>query len=242
MTMNAPPPNPAHGPPLYQYPVQPKLPDPWYKRTWVLIGVIAAVVLVGIMIWGASSSKKSDIQLLETVDVNGMVISEACEVLRAEGWRVDKVHGDRNLSETSDCSDETRRVTGAYFRNLDEKIYDPGTVVLEFANDPKPEDPADEEVEVEAEPELEEDEVKEESDTAPKTASSVGYQAIYDEYAARLRSECPSLSITECAELANTGVLEMAEYMWTAKGEDGQYETYELWAGMLYDIYLEEAR
>ncbi len=33
-----------------------------------------------------------------------------------------------------------------------------GTVVLESANDPKPEDPTDEEIEVEAEPEPEEDE------------------------------------------------------------------------------------
>jgi len=69
-----------------------------------------------------------------------------------------------------------------------------------------------------------------------------GYQEIYDEYAARLKAECPTLAMTECAELSNEGVAEMAKYMYSAKGTDGQYQTYEEWSGKLMDIYMQEAR
>ena len=77
---------------------------------------------------------------------------------------------------------------------------------------------------------------------AQTVSSGAGYQAIYDEYAARLRNECPTLSLNECAELNNEGVSKMADYMWSAKGTDGQYATYEEWAGKLMDVYLESAR
>gem|GEM_PF-6001926 len=79
----------------------------------------------------------------------------------------------------------------------------------------------------------------EQSQTAP---SSGGYQAIYDEYAARLINECPTLSLAECAELNNEGVTKMAEYMWSASGVDGQYATYEQWSGKLMDVYMQSAR
>lgn len=68
------------------------------------------------------------------------------------------------------------------------------------------------------------------------------YESIYNEYSNRLRSECPNLSITECATIANEGVEKMASYMWSAKGTEGQYATYESWASKLYDVYLESAR
>lgn len=68
------------------------------------------------------------------------------------------------------------------------------------------------------------------------------YETIYNDYSNRLRSECPSLSITECAEIANEGVSKMAEYMYSASGTEGQYATYESWATKLYDVYLESAR
>ncbi|MGK0722886.1 hypothetical protein [Leucobacter sp. W1478] len=69
-------------------------------------------------------------------------------------------------------------------------------------------------------------------------ASAAGYQAIYDEYSARLTAECPTLAMTECAELSTEGVSKMAEYMLTASGTDGQYATYEEWAGKLTDVYM----
>ena len=73
-------------------------------------------------------------------------------------------------------------------------------------------------------------------------SSSEGYQAIYNEYAARLINECPTLSLAECAELNNEGVTKMAEYMWSASGVDGQYATYEQWSGKLIDVYMQSAR
>lgn len=91
--------------------------------------------------------------------------------------------------------------------------------------------PATEEVEEEVEEEVVEPE-----------ASPEGYQAIYDEYSARLIAECPSLAMTECAELSNEGVSKMAEYMYKAKGTDGQYATYEEWAGKLMDVYMESVQ
>lgn len=71
---------------------------------------------------------------------------------------------------------------------------------------------------------------------------SGGYQEIYDTYATRLQHECPNLSMTECAELSNEGVSEMAKYMYKASGKDGQIETYTAWAEKLMDVYMAEAR
>jgi len=73
-------------------------------------------------------------------------------------------------------------------------------------------------------------------------SATTGYKAIYDTYAARLRAECPSLSVTECAVIANEGVTKMAEYMWRASGTDGQMTTYEHWAGRLMEVYMQSAR
>lgn len=80
------------------------------------------------------------------------------------------------------------------------------------------------------------------SPSSSTPTSSGTYESIYNEYAARLRAECPSLSMMECAELSNEGVEKMAEYMWRASGKDGQYETYSEWATKLYDVYMAEAR
>lgn len=68
------------------------------------------------------------------------------------------------------------------------------------------------------------------------------YETIYNEYSDRLRNECPSLSLMECATIANEGVTKMAEYMYSASGTEGQYETYSDWATKLYDVYVESAR
>lgn len=68
------------------------------------------------------------------------------------------------------------------------------------------------------------------------------YEQIYNEYAQKIKDAAPTSSITELAELSNEGVSKMAEYMLTAKGTDGQYATYEEWAGKLMDVYMNEAR
>lgn len=68
------------------------------------------------------------------------------------------------------------------------------------------------------------------------------YEQIYNEYAQKIKDAAPTSSITELAEISNEGVSKMAEYMYTAKGTDGQYATYEEWAGKLMDVYMSEAR
>lgn len=68
------------------------------------------------------------------------------------------------------------------------------------------------------------------------------YEQILNEYTAKLKRECPNISMMECAEISTEGITKMAEYMLTAKGTDGQYATYEKWAGKLTDVYLKEAR
>ena len=86
--------------------------------------------------------------------------------------------------------------------------------------------------------EPEEEAPKEET---PKDTSS-GYQEIYDKWAAEIKLKAPDVSMMELAEITNEGVAEMATYMYKAKGKDGQYETYEKWAGELMDLYMAEAR
>lgn len=82
-----------------------------------------------------------------------------------------------------------------------------------------------------------------EQEPAPAPApSSTSYEAIYNEYAEKLRAQCPTLSMMECAELSNEGISKMADYMYGARGTDGQYATYEEWAGKLQDVYMESVR
>lgn len=90
-------------------------------------------------------------------------------------------------------------------------------------------------------------ESKPERNSAAKTNSPSAqgvskYETIYNEYAQKIRDAAPTSSISELAEIANEGVGKMAEYMWTAKGTDGQYATYEEWSGKLMDVYMSEAR
>ena len=182
---------------------------------------ISALALIAAL---ASCSSEEELQ---EVDVNGLTISAACEKVREAGWRVDEVRGTENYQESSDCTDSERKVAKSWFSS--------DTVTLYFANDPvtPSEEAPIEESPVEeapaAEPIVEED---------SSIGSTRSYQAIYDEYSARLQNECPNLSMTECAELSNEGVTEMARYMYTAKGKDGQYDTYEEWSQKLYDVYM----
>lgn len=96
-----------------------------------------------------------------------------------------------------------------------------------------------------AEPKPTESKSEKSSTDKTKAHSAQGvskYETIYNEYAQKIRDAAPTSSISELAEIANEGVGKMAEYMWTAKGTDGQYATYEEWSGKLMDIYMSEAR
>lgn len=190
---------------------------------FVSIGVIAASLILGLFMpkEPAVESFNETSAELDEVDVNGLTIAEACEEVRAAGWKVDEVAGSGDYSEKSDCSDSERNVV--------ESWYSSDSVTFYFANESEEPETVVEEIPVE-----EEAPVKE----ASTEESSGGYQAIYDEYSARLQNECPALSMTECAELSNEGVTKMAEYMYEASGTDGQYATYETWAGDLMDVYM----
>lgn len=191
----------------------------------IATGISALAIIAAL----ASCSSEEELQ---EVDVNGLTISAACEKVREAGWRVDEVRGTENYQESSDCTDSERKVAKSLFLG--------DTVTLSFANDPvtPSEEAPIEESSIEESPVEEapaEEPIVEEDSSVGSTRS---YQAIYDEYSARLQNECPNLSMTECAELSNEGVTEMARYMYTAKGKDGQYGTYEEWSQKLYDVYM----
>lgn len=170
---------------------------------------------------------------IDEVDVNGLTVSAACEKVREAGWRVDEVAGSGNYLEKSDCSDSERNVV--------KSRYSTDEVTLYFANERDEPEEAVEETPVEEAP-VEEAPVEEAPVEEASTGEAAGgYQAIYDEYSARLQNECPTLSMAECAELSNEGVSKMAQYMYKAKGTDGQYATYETWAGKLMDVYMDSA-
>ena len=80
------------------------------------------------------------------------------------------------------------------------------------------------------------------SNSNDNQTSYYGYEKIYNEYADRLKKECPTLAMMECAELANEGIVKMADYMFKAHGIEGQYATYEKWASKLINVYTQEAR
>ncbi|MDK8767131.1 hypothetical protein QP932_01250 [Corynebacterium freneyi] len=192
------------------------------------LGIILVALVIGLFVVAdpfAEELERPDVKL-ERPDVNGLTVSAACEKVREAGWRVDVVRGSENHREKSDCSDTERKISKVSYETYDEDDY---TVILYFANEPLEDDeesPVDEAPVEEASAEL----------------GNSGYQEIYDEYSARLENECPTLSMDECAEIANEGVGKMAEYMYQASGTDGQYETYDSWARKLMGVYIGAAQ
>lgn len=95
-----------------------------------------------------------------------------------------------------------------------------------------------------------------------KPAENSSYQAILDDYSAKLiaaapilvneyNSEYPNVTngveglaelsnqkVSSLAEIVNQGTGEMADFMWSTGSE---YNEYESWAGKLYDVYSTEA-
>ena len=191
--------------------------------------IVAGISALALATALASCSSEETAEELEKPDVNGLTVSAACEKVREAGWRVEEVQGTENESEKSDCSDSERKVVRASYFDWG----DDHRVTFYFVNEKDPEAEV-EEAPVEEETPVEEAPVEE----ASTLDSTSGYQAIYDEYSARLQNECPTLSMMECAELSNEGVSKMAEYMYQAKGTDGQYATYQTWAEELMEVYL----
>lgn len=216
------------------------------KKTIIFasLGVILVLLVIGFLVKnesdgpsGGALDEVSDgpsVGALDEVDVNGLTVSEACEKVRAAGWKVEEVAGTGDYTEKSDCSDNERRVARTYYHD------DDGTVGIRFANESKSEDAeTTEETPTEAVEETPGEAPVEEASTGEAAS---GYQAIYDEYSARLENECPNLSTEECAEISNEGVGKMADYMYGASGTDGQYETYDSWARKLMGVYISSAR
>lgn len=214
------------------------------NAVWPIVAISAAATL---FLAGRTEDSASKTPLLDEIDVNGLVVNEACDAVREAGWKVEEVEGSGDRTEKSDCSDSERKVVNAWFVNVDDEDYESlaGTVTLKFANEAKeaaatPEPSAEPEPTTEPEPTAEP--APEVTTETPAVDASGGYQAIFDVYSARLQNECPALSIMECAELNNEGVSQMAEYMYKASGTDGQYATYETWASQLMDVYMASAQ
>lgn len=113
-----------------------------------------------------------------------------------------------------------------------------GNNIMSIDIDPPDEEDIDEEDNT-TEATTKETESKEET-TEKKTYSN--YEQIYDEYSQKIKEAAPNVGISELAEILSDGVSEMADYMWRAKGTDGQYATYDEWAEKLYDVYMSECR
>lgn len=73
-------------------------------------------------------------------------------------------------------------------------------------------------------------------------STSYGYQKIYNEYSQKLVNAGPTSSITEMANILAEGTTKMAQYMYSAKGTDGQYATYQSWVDKLYNVYMNNCR
>lgn len=218
-----------------------------FKKKWAWVALAVLLIIVGASTSGTHKNKATIVKasntkytgkLLQEVDVNGLTIKDACDKVREKGWKVREVAGSNDYTEKSDCSDLARKVSAYYYTNLDSS-YDRGTVGLEFANAAKK---ADSSATTPATTSTKSTNVSTSTPSTPPsstdTSSATGYQAIYDQYAAKLRSECPNLSITDCATISNEGITKMAEYMYKAHGTDGQYQTYSDWAGKLTDVYM----
>lgn len=93
-----------------------------------------------------------------------------------------------------------------------------------------------------AEEKVAEEDTKNNSLSSDNKSYNYGYEKIYNDYSEKLKRECPTLSMKECAEISNEGLSKMAEYMQSTSGIDGQYATYEKWGEKLIDVYTEEAR
>ena len=101
----------------------------------VIAGIALAIFMLTSPIGGGdtiSSSEKFD---NEQVDVNGLLVSEACEKVREKGWTVYAVNGMHNgdVSEVTDCSDSEHKVSKAEYRP--EKMFGVPRVTLMFESD-----------------------------------------------------------------------------------------------------------
>lgn len=82
----------------------------------VIIGIAAGVVILLIILFGGGSGgRRQEYTTLKEIDVNGMTIVEACTAIREAGWRIGEVVNDDYYSDKSDCSDDTHKVSKAFY-------------------------------------------------------------------------------------------------------------------------------
>ena len=187
-----------------------KMKKPFYKKWWVWIVAVLAVMIIASMGGNSSTPEKDEYTVIFRA-LNG---EEAVEVIVKTGELVEKPADPVKDGYTfSHWAEHEKSVDGS-------EIYDFSRPVTSYIG-------------------LFAHYVKDVEDNVDATS---GYEKIFNDYSARLKSECPVLSITECAEIANEGISKMAKYMYEAKGTDGQYSTYETWASKLMDVYTNEAR
>lgn len=193
----------------------------------------------------ANTASDDSTKELIKIDVSDMPISDACEEVRNEGWAIDEIKDENNSSERLSCSTSSRKVSKYTYSTRS------GSIVLYSDDDRDETANSVDNSNKETGPSSTQSIPASNTDTSPSSPSSSPtkdtvtstnrYQSIYDEYSARLRSECPSLSVMGCAEITSEGVGKMAECMIRTSGTDGQYETYSSWASRLQDVYMNEA-
>jgi hypothetical protein len=100
---------------------------------WVIIVIVGLGILSEI---GSLMTPEREPYDNEQIDVNGLVIKEACEKVRAKGWLVSSVEGknDGHIVETSDCSNDTNKVSGFEY-HTNKALYESPSVTLEFSSD-----------------------------------------------------------------------------------------------------------
>lgn len=124
---------------------------------WVLVGGVTLLLLLMIIAIAVSSprdsliddyldmsrkdresrlNRKKETWPNEKIDVNGLVIKEACAKVREKGWLVNSVSGlnSGHVTEKSDCSDSNRKVMEFTYRD-DKEYYSSPEVILYFASD-----------------------------------------------------------------------------------------------------------
>lgn len=97
--------------------------------TAILIFVLLFIItgIVSVLADNAKQARQAEESKpkFEQVDVNGLVVKEACEKLRAKGWTIGSVMGVNNYYQTvdeTDCSDMANKVTDVSYYDTSASI------------------------------------------------------------------------------------------------------------------------
>ncbi len=193
----------------------------------VVAGIVLAIFAITkpINSGTVSSSEKFD---NEQVDVNGMIISEACEKVREKGWTVYAVNGMNNddISEVTDCSDSEHRVSKAEYRP--EKMFGTPRVTLMFQSDKAVETPEASGTSEEETPSAATTTPSESAPSAPSSSSSsessvswrevlTEYESWVDEYVEFMKKYNTASDSDKISMMTQYSTLAQKQLSWTEK-------------------------